>query len=153
KVRCYRSGENPARWRGHLDKLLPAKAKLRKVKPLAALPYAELPAFMAALRQQQGLAARALEFTILTAARTPEALHATERGSDLPTRPCTVPAARMKAGRSHRVPLADRAVELIATLPPDASARSFALPRRAMLATLKRMGHADLTCHGFRSTF
>ena len=153
KVRGYRTGENPARWRGHLDKLLPAKAKLRKVKPLAALPYAELPAFMAALRQQQGLAARALEFTILTAARTSEVLHATASEFDLASRTWTIPAARMKAGRYHRVPLADRAVELIATLPPDASARSFALPRRAMLATLKRMGHADLTCHGFRSTF
>jgi integrase len=150
KVRGYRSGENPARWRGHLDKLLPAKGKLRKVKPLAALPYAELPTFMTALRQQQGLAARALEFTILTAARTSEVLHATASEFDFAGRTWTIPAARMKAGRAHRVPLADRAVELIATLPQD---RCFALPRRAMLATLKRMGYADLTCHGFRSTF
>jgi integrase len=97
KVRGYRSGENPARWRGHLDKLLPAKGKLRKVKPLAALPYAELPAFMAKLRQEDGLAARALEFTILTAARTSEVLHATASEFDLASRTWTIPAARMKA--------------------------------------------------------
>src|SRR6266571_1780987 len=76
KVRGYREGENPARWRGHLDKLLPARAKVRKVEHHAALPYDELPDFMAVLRGQEGIAARALEFAILTAARTGEVIGA-----------------------------------------------------------------------------
>ena len=105
KVRGYRDGENPARWRGHLAKLLPARSKVRDVKHHAALPYAELPAFLVALRAQEGIAARALEFTILTAARTGEVIGARWNEIDLLDKVWTVPAARMKAHREHRVPL------------------------------------------------
>ena len=83
KVRGYRDGENPARWRGHLDKLLPARSKVREVEHLAALPYAELPAFLASLRTQEAIAARALEFLILTAARTGEVIGARWNEIDL----------------------------------------------------------------------
>jgi integrase len=95
-VRGYRQGYNPARWRGHLDKLLPARAKVRKVKHHAALPYVELPAFMATLRAQGGVAARALEFLILTAARTGEVIGA--RPGEVNDKVWTVPAGRMKCG-------------------------------------------------------
>ena len=105
KVRGYRDGENPARWRGHLDKLLPARSKVRQVEHHAALPYAELAAFLASLREQEGIAARALEFLILTAARTGEVIGARWNEIDLLDKVWTVPAARMKAHREHRVPL------------------------------------------------
>jgi integrase len=161
KVREYRDGENPARWRGHLDKLLPARRKVRKVEHHAALPYAELPAFMAALRQRDGTAARALEFAILTAARTGEVIGARWSEIDLQARTWTIPDSRMKAGREHRVPLSDRAIEIIHGLPRE-SANGFvfagarekqALSNMALLMTLRRMGRDDLTTHGFRSTF
>ncbi|MBV9636352.1 MAG: integrase arm-type DNA-binding domain-containing protein, partial [Methylobacteriaceae bacterium] len=112
-VRGYRQGENPARWRGHLDKVLPAKTKVRKVKHHAALPYGEIPEFMAALRQRDGIAARALEFTILTVARTGDTIGATWDEVDLANRLWTIPAARMKAGREHRVALTARALEIV----------------------------------------
>ncbi|MFZ3227874.1 MAG: integrase arm-type DNA-binding domain-containing protein [Xanthobacteraceae bacterium] len=105
-VRGYRQGENPARWRGHLDQLLPARAKVRKVKHHNALPYTELPAFLVKLREQEGVAARALEFTVLTAARTGETIGAKLSEIDKKTKLWTVPAERMKAGKDHRVPLA-----------------------------------------------
>ena len=106
KARGWREGENPARWRGHLDKLLVAPAKLRAVEHHAALPYPETASFMTALRQQRGMAARALEFTILTAARAGEVLGARWSELDLIKRTTwTVPAARMKGGKEHRVPL------------------------------------------------
>ena len=105
KVRGYRDGENPARWRGHLDKLLPARSKVRQVEHHAALPYAELPAFLASLRTREAVAARALEFLILTAARTGEVIGARWNEIDLLDKTWTVPAARMKAHREHRVPL------------------------------------------------
>ena len=111
KVRGYRDGENPARWRGHLDKLLPARSKVRAVEHHAALPYAELPAFLATLREQEGIAARALEFLILTAARTGEVIGAQWSEIDLLDKTWTVPAARMKAHREHRVPLSPRALD------------------------------------------
>jgi integrase-like protein/Arm domain-containing DNA-binding protein len=113
KVRGYRNGENPARWRGHLDHLLPARGKVRRVRHHAALPYAEIPAFVTVLRGRDAVAARALEFAILTAARTNEALGAKWSEVDLDARVWTIPAERMKAGREHRVPLADRAIEII----------------------------------------
>src|SRR5262249_38202116 len=108
KVRGHREGENPARWRGHLDKLLPARAKVRKVEHHAALPYTELPDFMTALRTHGGIAARALEFAILTAARTGETIAATWDEINIGEKIWTVPAGRMKAGREHRVPLTAR---------------------------------------------
>ncbi len=100
-ARGTRQGENPARWRGHLDKLLPARAKVRKVKHHAALPFDELPAFMVALRAQDGVASRALEFLILTAARTGEVIGA--RPDEIKDKVWTVPAGRMKGATEHRV--------------------------------------------------
>src|SRR5262249_40180955 len=102
KVRGYRVGENPARWRGHLDKLLPARSKVRRVVHHSALPYAELPEFLVELREQEGIAARALEFAILTAARTGEVVGARWSELDLLEKTWTLPAARMKAGKEHR---------------------------------------------------
>jgi integrase len=103
-VRGYRQGENPARWRGHLDKLLPARSKVRKTRHHSALPYAALPEFMAKLREQDGIAAQALEFTILTAARTGEAIGGKRSELDIKNKIWIVPADRMKAGKEHRVP-------------------------------------------------
>jgi integrase len=97
-ARGYRQGDNPARWRGHLNKLLPDKTKVRAVEHFAALPYAEISEFMVGLRRQEGIAARALEFAILTAARTGEVLGATWQEIDLEARQWTIPASRMKGG-------------------------------------------------------
>ncbi len=113
KVRGFREGENPARWRGHLDALLPARGRVRKVRHHAALPYDQIGTFMAALRGRDGVAARALEFTILTAARTNEVLSARWDEIDLAGKVWTVPADRMKGGRDHRVPLSRPALALL----------------------------------------
>jgi integrase len=165
RVRGYRTGDNPARWKGHLDQTLPAKAKVRQAKHHAALPYAQIGDFVPALRAQNGTAARAMEFTILTAARTGEVIGARWNEIDLDEKLWVVPAERMKAGREHRVPLAPRAVEILKSLRPakgEPKADAFvfggdkpgmALSNMAMLALLKRMGRGDLTVHGFRSTF
>ncbi len=112
-VRGYRKGENPARWRSHLDKLLPTRAKIQKVKHYPALPYAEIGAFMEALRGQEGIAARALEFLILTAARTGEIIGARWDEVDLDEKVWVIPEARMKAGREHRVPLSGAALAIV----------------------------------------
>jgi integrase len=156
-ARGYRAGDNPARWRGHLDHLLPPPRKVRAVNHHAALPYVELPNFMHELRQRVGFAARALEFTILTAARTGEAIGATwdEISGDV----WTIPKERMKSGREHRVPLPDKVLKLIAELPREGkylfggSRPNTHLSNMALLKVLERMGRADLTTHGFRSTF
>ncbi|MGJ5044147.1 tyrosine-type recombinase/integrase [Bradyrhizobium sp. HKCCYLRH1062] len=158
-VRGFRQGENPARWRGHLDKLLPARTKVRKVKHHAALPYDELPAFMTALRAQDGAAARALEFLILTAARTGEVIGA--RPEEIKDKVWTVPAGRMKASKEHRVPLPAAALAIVEKLRNEQGGahlfpggkRDKPLSNMAMLALLDRMGRSDLTAHGFRSTF
>jgi integrase len=159
-ARGYRHGENPARWRGHLDKLLPSRAKVRKIKHHSALPYAELPAFLGKLREQEGIAARALEFVILTAARTGETIGARRTEFSTKEKLWTVPAGRMKSGKEHRVPLSDRAVEIIdATAVNDedlvfpGGRSGQPLSNMAMLKLLQRMGRDDLTVHGFRSTF
>ena len=158
-ARGYRTGDNPARWRGHIDRLLPALSKLRKVEHHAALPYQELPAFLATLRARDGVAARALEFTILTATRTGEVIGARRAEFDDDARMWIIPGIRMKSGREHRVPLSDRAIEILANMPSEGE---FVFPGRqpgsvlsnmAMLETLKQMGRGDLTTHGFRSTF
>jgi integrase len=163
KVRGYRDGENPARWKGHLDHLLPAKGKVRRVQHHAALPYDELPVFMAALREQDGVAARAFEFLILTAARTGEVIGMRWSELDLKNSVWTVPTERMKAGRQHRVPLCSRAVAILQSIKPskvDAVAFVFpgSKPQRplsnmAFLMLLRRMKHGYLTAHGFRATF
>ena len=162
KVRGYRDGENPARWRGHLDKLLPARSKVRAVEHHAALPYAELPSFLAALREQEGVAARALEYLILTAARTGEVIGARWNEIDLLDKTWTLAAARMKAHREHRVPLSARALTILEEMQSARDAHTFVfsggkaglpLSNMALLMLLRRMGRADLTAHGFRATF
>jgi integrase len=163
KVRGYRVGENPARWRGHLDKLLPARAKVRKVEHHAALPYGELPTFLIALREQEGIAARALEFTVLTAARTGETMGARWNEFDLQEKAWTVPAERMKAGREHRVPLSARTLGILEEMQAHRHADDgFVFPggkpgkslsNMAFLMLLRRMDRDDLTAHGFRATF
>lgn len=158
-VRGYRSGDNPARWRGHLDKLLPAPTKVSKVEHHAALDVKELPAFMAALREQNGMGARALEFAILTAARSGEVRGATWPEFDLDAGVWTVPGERMKAGKEHRVPLSPAALKLLSALPriegtelvfPSPTGKT--LSDMTLTAVMRRM-KADAVPHGFRSTF
>ena len=158
-ARGLRNGENPARWKGHLDKLLPAPSKVQKVEHHRALPIDQLPAFMQALRQREGLAARALEFTILTAARSGEVRGAIWEEIDVKTKVWIIPAERMKAGREHRVPLSDAALHLLKALPRLAdSPLVFPAPRGGQLsdmtlnAVMRRM-QVDAVPHGFRSTF
>jgi integrase len=163
KVHAYRTGENPARWRGHLDTLLPARGKVRKVEHHAALSYTELPGFLFALREQEGIAARALEFTILTAARTGETIFAGWNEIDLLDKTWTIPAKRMKAGREHRVPLPARVLAILEEMQAHRRAEEdFVFPggkpgkplsNMAFLMLLRRMGRGELTAHGFRATF
>jgi integrase len=161
KVRGFRQGENPARWRGHLDVLLPARSKVQKVTHHAALPYGQIGAFMVALRRRESVAARALEFAILTAARTGEVLGARWDEMDLVGKVWTVPPARMKAGREHRVPLSSAAVTLLKEMQSikqsdlvfPGERRGKPLSNMSMLMLLRRMSRGDLTAHGFRSTF
>jgi integrase len=159
-ARGFRTGENPARWRGHLDKLLPARSKIAPVKHHAAMPYPDMPAFMAELRQQPDISARALEFTILTAARTGEALNASWQEIDLGTKLWVVPAERMKSGRAHRVPLSDDAVRALEQL-PRLNDSDYVFPSgrigkplsdKAMPKIMRRLRHGYVP-HGFRSTF
>jgi integrase len=158
-ARNYRTGENPARWRGHLQKLLPARAAVAPVQHHKALPYAELPAFMEQLRSQDGVAARCLELTILTATRTGEAIGARWSEVDLKARTWTVPAERMKSGKLHVIPLSDRALELLETLTRSGvhlfenGRAGRPISNMAMDMTLRRMGQGAVTVHGFRSTF
>ena len=160
-VRQYRQGENPARWRGHLESLLPKKTKVRVVEHHAALPYAETAAFMIELREQEGVSARALEFAILTAARTGEVLGARWDEVDVDNRLWTIPGARMKAGKEHRVPLSDAAIALLQKMSElrsgdyvfSGATAGRPLSNMALLMTLRRMKRGDLTAHGFRSTF
>lgn len=159
KAKGYRSGENPALWRGHLDQLLPKRQRLSRGHH-AALPYGGIPAFMEDLRGRSATAARALEFAILTVARTGEVLGANWSEIDLKKKVWTVPAVRMKAGREHRVPLSARAIEIIEEM-AQLGTEGFVFPgpqpstplsSMAMSMLLRRM-KADVTVHGFRSTF
>jgi len=157
-VQKKRTGENPAKWRGHLALILPKPTAVTKVENFAALPYAELPAFMATLRARHGEAARALEFTILTAARTGMTLGATPEEVDLAAGTWTVPWDRMKAKIEHVIPLSTSALALVRSrmdrqllFPNDLTNEN--LSENAMLALLKRMGYGHITVHGFRSTF
>lgn len=157
-VQKKRTGENPARWRGHLAMILPKPSAVSKVENFAALPYAELPAFMAALRDRHGEAARALEFTILTAARTGMTLGAMPKEIDLLAETWTVPGQRMKAKVEHTIPLSPAALAIAQPrmkrnllFPNDLTDE--ALSENSMLALLKRMGFGHITVHGFRSTF
>jgi integrase len=158
-VSGYRQGANPARWKGHIDQLLPARGKVRRVKHFAALPYADLPQFMIDLRAHDDVGARALELTILCAMRTGETLEVRWSEIDLLAKVWTVPAERMKGGHAHRVPLSPRAVAILQGLPreneyvfPGARAGR-PMASMTMLKVLERMERSDVTVHGFRSTF
>ena len=161
-VRGYRSGDNPARWKGHLAKLLPRPTKVAKVSHHAALPFSEMGAFMAKLRDQIGIAARALEFAVLTACRTGEVIGARWGEIDLKAKTWIIPPGRMKAHKEHRVPLSPAVLHLLKHLPREGENPEFVflgaregrhLSNLAMLQCLKRMGWTDLTVHGFRSSF
>lgn len=160
KAKGYRSGENPARWRGHLDHLLPARAKLTRGHH-AAMPFQEVPEFIARLREQTAIAPLALEFAILTAARTGEVLGASWEEIDLDKAIWTVPAGRMKAARVHRVPLSKRAVAILAEMRKIAEEGyvfpgqqpSKPLSSMSLIAVLRRMKLGHFTPHGFRSAF
>jgi len=159
KISGYRKGDNPAAWKGHLDAILPAPTKIKKVIHMAALPWGEIGSFMVELRRRKGTAARALEFLIMTACRSGECRFATWGEIDIDSRVWVIPAERMKAGREHRVPLTQDAVTLLENLPRFqgceycfASPRGGALSDMAMVAVCKRIG-VDAVPHGFRSTF
>jgi integrase len=155
-----RAGDNPARWRGHLDHLLPKPSKVRAVQHHAALDWREAPAFMADLISRPGTAASALAFAILTAARSGEVRGMTWAEVDLEGAIWTVPASRIKAGREHRVALGSAALALLGELGPASSyvfpgqtGASRPLSDMSLTSVLRRMGRGDLTAHGFRSTF
>ena len=162
RARGYRAGDNPARWRGHLDQLLPRKSRLAPVKHRPAMPFKEIPAFMAELRKRDDISTRALEFLILTAARTGEIIGAQRREIDIEEKLWTVPRSRTKSGRQHRVPLSPRAIELLESLPLPEDPNAFVFPGRqpgkplsnmAMLKLIRDMGRVNIVVHGFRSTF
>ncbi|MFM0471298.1 tyrosine-type recombinase/integrase [Paraburkholderia strydomiana] len=160
-TRGLRSGENPARWKGHLDTLLAKPSAVQKEEHHAALPYGEIGAFMDDLRGMHGVAARALEFCILNASRTAEIIGAQWSEIDLDAKLWTVPAERMKMKKEHRVPLSKRAVSILKEM-QAARHGDFVFPgmreatglsNMSLLAVLKRMERQNLTVHGFRSTF
>jgi integrase len=163
KAQGFRDGlENPARWKGHLKSILPARQRLTRGHH-AALPYDDLPALLTALRAKQATAALALELCILTATRSGETLNATWTEFDLAKGVWTIPAIRMKAGQEHRVPLTARALEILKSLHKlklkhnphvfAGNAQGKPLSNMAMTMLLKRMGQTEITVHGFRSTF
>lgn len=158
-VHEYRTGENPARWKGYLDQVFQKPSKIKAVKHHAAMPIDDMAAFMPKLRAQIGIAAKALEFAILTATRSGEVRGAKWDEIDFNNKLWIIPAERMKAGKEHRVPLSDSAIELLKALPRFADIPYvFVSPRGKMLsdmtlsAVLKRMELKEVP-HGFRSTF
>jgi integrase len=160
RARGYRSGDNPARWRGHLDQVLPRKSRVAPTKHRPALPYAEIPEFMQKLRARDSLSARALEFLILTAARTNEVIGARWREIDVKDKLWTVPSTRIKSKREHRVPLSARALAIVreagAGEPNDfvfAGSGDKALSNMAMLELVRGMHARGIVVHGFRSSF
>lgn len=165
RVKGHATGENPARWRGHLDHALPKRSKINSVEHHSALPYSEIAPFMAQLRELDTIAASALEFVILTTARTGEARGALPDEFDIEAGVWTIPAARMKAKKEHRIPLSPRALEIVkkALKMRDDKAGPYLfqgarkgrpLSENALLVVLqKTLGRPDLTVHGFRSCF
>lgn len=162
KARSLRSGENPARWKGHLDSVLARPSKVSKVEHHEALPYADIHEFMPKLRSLGGISARALEFLILTAARSGEVFKAKLTEVDFATGVWTRPAEHMKSGIEHRVPLSRRAIEILKTVPREAdnkylfsgARRGKGLSEMAMIKCLRSIeGCGQLDVHGFRSTF
>ena len=159
-VHKYREGENPARWKGHLDQLLAKPSKVQKKEHHSALSYSDVPSFIDSLKDYPGISAKCLEFTILTAARTGEAIGATWDEINLTDKVWTIPASRMKAANEHKVPLSKRALKLLGEM---AAIRynDFIFPSNgkkgisnmAMLTLLRRMDRPDITVHGFRSSF
>ncbi len=164
-ARQWRTGENPARWRGHLSNLLPSRGKVAPVEHHAALPWGEVAKFLVNLAKQPGISALALQFAIFTAARSGEVLGARWCEIDVAAKLWTVPAERMKAGREHRVPLSRPSLTILTQMTklrtrdaPDACVFPGAKPEKplsimAMAMVLRRMKHSDVTVHGFRSTF
>lgn len=160
-ARKYRSGENPARWKGHLDKLLPARTKVKKREHHPALPWVDIGSFMMSLRKQEGVAARAVELAILTATRSGEVRSAVWDEIDLDAGVWIVPAERMKAGKEHRIPLSTKATALLRAQ-KEIFPTGFVFPGikegkplsdMSLTAVLRRMERHDITVHGFRSTF
>jgi integrase len=161
-ARGYRSGDNPARWKGHLDNLLPARSKVQKVEHHPALAFEEVAAFIKTLRTQSGVAARALEFVILTTCRTSEAIKAKWAEFDLEKAIWIIPPDRMKSGREHRVPLSKPVLSILKKLRDANEGGDYVFPgakingplsNMALLKVLERMSRDDLTTHGFRSSF
>jgi integrase len=160
KARGYRSGENPATWRGHLDHLLPSRSKVRGVQHHPALPYSHVPSFMQQLRARGGIAPRALEFTILTASRIGEALGARWDEMDIQSGLWIIPPQRMKSGKEHRVPMSSRVVAIVQKM-AEIRLSEFVFPGMKQgrpvstrgPRTLVRDLHAGITRHGFRSSF
>lgn len=155
-----REGDNPARWRGHLDNLLPKPTKVRAVKHHPALPHADIAKFMNALADRRGVSAQALTFTILTAARSGETRGMTWAEVDLENHVWTIPAHRMKAGKEHRVPLTPSAVAQLGQKGHDTNLvfgsetkTGKPISDMSMTALLRRMEYDNITVHGFRSTF
>ena len=158
-VSKFRVGENPARWRGHLENLLADPGKVNRVVHHAALPWQEIGAFATDLRKREGVAARAVEFGILTAARSGEVRGARWDEIDFDSSMWVIPGERMKAGREHRVPLSSAALNVL-KLMPDVGDYIFPGQRQgsmlsdmSLTAVLRRMGRPEITMHGFRSTF
>jgi len=159
-ARGYRTGDNPARWTGHLDAVLPGRGEIAKVEHHPALPYRDLPAFLEDLRLREGSAAQALEFAILTAARTGEVIGATWNEISIEEGVWTVPANRIKGGVEHRVPLSEPALDILRAPPTEegnphvfVGPRSGGLSNAALNSVLERMGRSDITVHGMRSSF
>ena len=158
-VSKFREGENPARWRGHLDNLLANPNKIAPVKNHPALPWLEIGPFMQHLRKCEGVSARAIEFAILTACRSGEVRGATWSEIDLDAKLWTIPAGRMKAGKEHRVPLSSGAISLLRSLQRSGDVvfpgrdKETPLSDMSLTVVLRRMGRGDITVHGFRSTF
>ena len=161
KSKGYRTGDNPAAWKGHLDTILPAPSKVKPVKHFAALPFSEMSDFMQTLRGRDGIAARALEFCILTAVRSGELRGAVWEEIDLDGKTWTIPAARMKMKREHRVPLSNAAIAVLKGMEKmkhgayvfPSSRPNKPLSDMTLTAVLRRMDRDDITVHGFRSTF
>ena len=162
RARKYVEGENPARLRGHLDKILAKTAKVKRVKHHAAVPYKQIGPLIKKLRGRKGSSALALEFMILTAARTGEVRGARWQEIDLSTKVWIIPADRMKASKEHRVPLCDRAVEILNSIKSNRNPDGYVFPGwkaetglsdGAMLTLLRKMDVGPYTPHGFRSTF
>jgi len=167
KVKKFRTGDNPAQWKGNLEIMLPARQKVKKTVHHPAMPYKEIPEFFKQLRERDGLSARALEFAILNASRAGEIFGATWQEMNFDDRLWIIPAQRMKSAREHRIPLTDEAIQLLQGLPgyslPEiqrensylfpSTQKGKPLSNMAMTTVLRRMNKGDVTQHGFRSSF